>query len=55
MFGYALVAAMALAGLFTLWKFVIREQWGHRRRRMRGERERLARQIANAEPACKAE
>ena len=38
---YAMIAAMAGAGLFCLWLFVLREKWARRGRRNLARRERL--------------
>ena len=53
--GYGLVAVMVLAGLVGLWFAIFRDRLAHRRRRARGERERVARRDADARPAYEAE
>ena len=53
--GYGLVALILAAGMAALWFSVIRERLAHRRRRARGERERIARQSDIARPAYEAD
>jgi hypothetical protein len=53
--GYSMLAAMAAAGLFALWFFVLRHHWSRSRRRIRGDRERAARSRSGAQPAFQAE
>ena len=38
--GYSIFAAMAAAGLFALWVFVLREKWVRRGRRIQGRRDK---------------
>ena len=55
MLGYGLLALMLAVGLVALWFGVIRERVAHRRRRDRGERERVERRAAHAAPAYEAD
>lgn len=53
MLGYGLLALLLAAGFAALWFGIVRERMAQRRRRMRGERERVARRNSHASPTFK--